>query len=75
MQTNSNRQSRTHNVKGSAPPPCNRKYKLYYKDGGATMLIAKNMTYSGALYLSNFIKKYLEDHETKLEGQFLSPKL
>lgn len=56
-------------------PPCNKKYKLYYKDGGATMLIARNMTYSGALYLSKFVKRYLEDHGTRLEGVFLSPKL
>ena len=61
--------------RGKPVPPCNKKYKLYYKDGGATMLIARNMTYSGALFLSKFIKKYLEDHDTKLEGVFLSPKL
>lgn len=60
--------------KVKTPPPCDRKYKLFYKDGGATMLIARNMTYSGALFLSKFIKKYLENHNTKLEGNFLKPK-
>ena len=60
--------------KAKPVPPCDKSYKLYYKDGGATMLIAKNMTYGGARFISSFVKKYLEDHGTKLEGVFLSPK-
>lgn len=37
------------------------------------MIIAKNMTYTGVLYLSKFIKNYLQEHGTKLEGNFLKP--
>ena len=62
-------------TKNSPVPPCNKKYKLYYKDGGATMLIAKNLTYGTALAISKIVKRYVEDCGSKLEGTFLSPKL
>jgi hypothetical protein len=54
-------------------PPCDRNYKMVLKSGPATMIIAKNMTYTGVLYLSKFIKNYLQEHGTKLEGDFLKP--
>lgn len=56
------------------PPPCDKSYKLYHKDGNSTMLLAKGLTYTGCMYLSKMIKDYLEQHGTKLEGIFLSPK-
>jgi len=46
---------------------------MVLKSGPATMIIAKNMTYTGVLYLSKFIKNYLQEHGTKLEGDFLKP--
>lgn len=54
-------------------PPCDRTYKMYYKSGGATILIAKNMTYTGVKFLGKMIEDYLEKHNTKLEGSFLKP--
>lgn len=60
-------------VKDKPIPPCDKNYKLYFKSGGNTTLIAKNMTYSGAKYLGNYIKNYLKKHGTQLEGNFLKP--
>ena len=61
-------------VRTKPVPPCDKSYKLYHKDGNSTMLIAKGLTYTGCMYLSKMIKDYLEQHGTKLEGSFLSPK-
>lgn len=55
------------------PPPCDRTYKMYFKSGGATVLLAKNMTYTGVKFLSDMIENYLKKHDTSLEGSFLKP--
>ena len=71
---NSNIKQQGKSKKVSPVPPCDKSYKLYHKDGNSTMLIAKGLTYTGCMYLSKMIKDYLEQHGTKLEGSFLSPK-
>lgn len=52
-----------------------QKVRLYFKSGGATIMICKGLTSLAADTLSWQTKKFCKEHGVKLEGEFIQTRL
>lgn len=48
-----------------------QKYRAFYKCGDCTMLLAKNISYNAAKALEYNMTRFLQQHDTKLQGKVI----
>lgn len=52
----------------------NKRFRLFFKSGGASILVAKELTKNEIVILTKQFKNNLKNYDSKLEGVWLSVK-